>query len=146
MMSAKLATWTALSIATGLAIYSATKNIRIIQLSQVRERLLWTYRSWQLDYPVPLDLEKWTLSDLADTELYRKEAFYILRAWKFLGPFFASRGYTLYRADPICHFSLYPDPHGPSRAQTSEHPYARSLYTDDEEAEFYFMVTSSLGG
>ena len=71
-------------------------SMRIIQLHSVFESMFWTIRSWYWDYPVPFDLNQWELTNPEDGKLYAKEAFAIQRAWKFLEPFFASRGYILY--------------------------------------------------
>lgn len=116
--------------------------MRIIQLESIRERIIWTFRSWLWSYPVPLDLNRWRLSNPEDTELYGREARAIIRTWKFLGPFFASRGYTLYQSRPPRTFDLLPAPATKLAKPrvTPEFPYARRAYERDKEMMFPFIV------
>ncbi|KAF9457535.1 hypothetical protein BDZ94DRAFT_1272858 [Collybia nuda] len=114
---------------------------RVVQLQTLRERIIWTVRSWLWDYPVPLDTSRWQLSDPENTELYGREARTIIHAWKFLRPFFASHGYTLYRSQPPKIFDLLP---APVAKPTESHvdfkfPYARRIYEHDEEIMFPFV-------
>jgi hypothetical protein len=92
---------------------------------------------------VPLDINRWELTDPGDVELYGKEARAIQRAWKFLEPFFASRGYTLYQSQPSAIFTLLPapSPPGPKAHTEPSYPFARRVFKEDKEIEFYFMVS-----
>jgi hypothetical protein len=114
--------------------------MRIIRFDSIGESIFWTLRSWYWRYPVPLDINQWRLTDAHDVPLYRSEALAIQRAWKFLGPFFASRGYTLYQNEPPALFTLLPPP-APPGAINPSHPFARRAFKEDTEIEFYFMVS-----
>ena len=120
--------------------------MRIIQLDSVFERIFWTFRSWLWGYPVPLDLDRWELSNPRDTGLTAKEVRAAQHSWKFLEPFFTSRGYTLYRNKPPVLISLLPaptpSPPGPKVDVEPSHPFARRVYKNDIEAEFPFMVNA----
>lgn len=116
--------------------------MRFIQLDSIGERILWTFRAWRWGYPVPLDLTQWQLTNPDDVELYGKEVRAIQHAWKFLEPFFASCGYTLYQNRPPAIFTLLPAPAPPGAKAHTEpsYPFARCLFKEDREAEFGFMV------
>ncbi|KAF9457533.1 hypothetical protein BDZ94DRAFT_1272850 [Collybia nuda] len=116
------------------------RRLRIVRLDSIRERVIWTFWTWLWDYPVPLDINQWQLSNPEDTELYGKEARTILRTWKFLGPFFASRGYTLYQSQPSRIFDLLPAPVTKSAKIRADpkFPYARRAYIHDDEMLFGF--------
>ena len=116
--------------------------MRIIQLDSIFERTLWTFRSWLWGYPISLDLRQWELSDPNNTDAMGREMRTAFRSWKFLEPFFASRGYALYRNRPTALGSLVPAPapSGPNAHIEPSHPFAHRVYKDDIEAEFAFMV------
>lgn len=116
--------------------------MRAIQLEFLRERVIWIFRSWLRNYPVPQDVTQWQVSDPENIELYGKEARAIQSAWKFLEPFFASRGYALYRSQPTRIFDLLPTPatkFAKPRVDPT-FPYARRAYESDEEMLFNFEV------
>jgi hypothetical protein len=60
------------------------------QLESLCECVIWTFQSWRWDYPVPVYIDKWHLTDPENTELYGSETRAILQAWKFLEPFFST--------------------------------------------------------
>lgn len=128
-------------LAAPFSVYT-WRHMRIIKLESLHERIIWTFRSWLWNYPVPLDPDQWQISDPLDMELYGREARAIQRTWKFLEPFFASRGYTLYQSYPPRLFDLLPAPATkPSKPRaTPEFPYARRAYERDEEMMFPFIV------
>jgi len=114
--------------------------MRVIRLDSISERIFWTIRAWLWGYPVPVDLEKWNLTDSDDMDVYGKEVRTIQHAWKFLEPFFASRGYTLYQNQEPDIFTLLPSPNPlPSKAHLEpSYPFARRMYKEDKEAQFGF--------
>lgn len=48
--------------------------LRVIQLESLRERVIWTFQSWRWDHSVPVDIDKWHLTDPENAELYGKDA------------------------------------------------------------------------
>lgn len=112
------------------------RRVRIIKLNGFLESVIWTVRSWRAGYPVPSNSDRWQ-SDNKDDHF--KDIFAALRAWKFLGPFFASRGYAIYHSDPKSVFSLYP-PAVPKAHKSPSYPYARRGYKEDSEIPFSFFV------
>ncbi|KAF8529090.1 other/AgaK1 protein kinase [Hysterangium stoloniferum] len=124
---------------SGTIIWYICRNVRIIQLDSLTERVFWTIRSWRSGYPVPLDLKRWTVTDMADGERYVKEGKAALAAWKFLEPFFISRGYYPYQYRERTWICLHPNPTGPRRHPSPSYPYARRAYDTDEEVEFGFV-------
>ncbi|RDB30827.1 hypothetical protein Hypma_005798 [Hypsizygus marmoreus] len=135
---------TSMALATASVILYVRRRVRIIRLDSFYERLLWTFRSWRAGYPVPLDLDQWSLTDPANGDLYFKESRVALRAWKFLEPFFAARGYILYHNQPGAGvFCLLPNPAGPKGHPSPSYPYASRVYKDDAEVEFSFGSLSA---
>lgn len=128
-------------LAIPVSVYT-WRHMRVIKLESSRERIIWTFRSWLQNYPVPLDIGQWQHSDPENVELYAREALVIQRAWKFLEPFFASRGYTLYQSYPPKLYDLLPAPATRLAKPriVPEFPYARRAYEHDEEMMFPFIV------
>jgi hypothetical protein len=128
-----------LSVLAGVLFVIYCRPMRIIRFDSIWESIFWTLRAWYWRYPVPLDIDQWRLTNPRDVALYRREALAIQRAWKFLGPFFASCGYTLYRNEPPALFTLLP-PLAPAAAINPSHPFAHRAFKEDIEIEFYFVV------
>ncbi|KAF9478085.1 hypothetical protein BDN70DRAFT_68212 [Pholiota conissans] len=108
-------------------------------------QFFWTLRAKLPGIPAPLPrtLDSWTLSAAADIdfEQLKREVITFQNSWRFLKPFFATRGYVLYEH--------YRPPHSPmliaapSDNQIREsnipaYPYARRAYNEDIEAMFTF--------
>ncbi|TFK31819.1 hypothetical protein BDQ12DRAFT_639562 [Crucibulum laeve] len=136
-MSARLALTLPFLLAVPASVY-VLRHVRIIQLESLRERIVWTFRSWRANYPVPLDMDRWKIVETEDgDEEFWEDVRVKIRTWEFLAPFFASRGYLLYQSDPSNISSVYPAPTTDTRPHfESKFPYARRVYTEDRENEF----------
>jgi hypothetical protein len=103
--------------------------------------LYWTARSWLWNHPVTSDYGIWDQGDPYEQEKWVGERARILHIWKFLEPYFAERGYTLYvQKDLVDVFGFqYPasemiDP------ERSLYPYAQYRCKDDKELKFSSSV------
>ncbi|KAF9016904.1 hypothetical protein BDZ89DRAFT_395018 [Hymenopellis radicata] len=122
-----------LSLVSAASAIYAFRDLRIIRLRSLRERAVWTWRSWCWNYPVPLDLEDWRMPE-SDDDYSFALAQRIQSIWRFLAPFFLTRGYVLYVVDRG--FQLRPHPLGPSCCKDTTQPYARCFYEQNSDAEF----------
>ncbi|KDR85782.1 hypothetical protein GALMADRAFT_234858 [Galerina marginata CBS 339.88] len=86
---------------------------------------------------LPKSLKEWQISGLHDPET---DYLAIRKGWKFLEPFFASCGYTLYQPQPAG-ISLRPASFKSGGGSDVGYPYARRAYTSDKEAEFHASST-----
>ncbi|TFK34375.1 hypothetical protein BDQ12DRAFT_738249 [Crucibulum laeve] len=137
-MSPRLALFLPVLLTVPAAAY-ALCHVRIIQLKSLRERIVWTFRSWHANYPVPLVMDRWQFNKENDFAVQLQD---LQRPWMFLQSFFASRGYALYCPDPLSqNWDLYPALTIGSNKPRCEpqFPYALRLYTDDKDIMFAFF-------
>ncbi|KAG6829196.1 hypothetical protein H0H92_005397 [Tricholoma furcatifolium] len=100
-------------------------EFKVVELDSLNDTIFWTYRSWAAGYPVPsYAWDEWQYGDPLDGENASRLFGVISRAWDFLCPFFASRGYVLYKATSSRRTVTLPDPDGPPHPAPS-HPFAR---------------------
>ena len=118
--------WYILPLAS-LALYGYTR-VNVIHVgNNYLETLIWTFRSWRLNQPVSQDLLEWAHpEDDDDDDEYMRRALRAMGAWKFLSPFFASRGYTLYTRGIA---TILTPPPTPPPAVAQDYPFARLLGT-----------------
>ncbi|RDB26629.1 hypothetical protein Hypma_005525 [Hypsizygus marmoreus] len=113
--------------------------MRVVRLDSFIDSIRWTFREWHAGFPVPTDLDGWT--DLDSDEDYSRRLLEAYHAWRFLGPFFASRGYMPYVSRPEhTLLDLFPAPSQQDSKDTTEpmFPFARRGYTSDDDARFDF--------
>ncbi|KAG6829187.1 hypothetical protein H0H92_005387 [Tricholoma furcatifolium] len=104
-------------------------ELKIVHLSSLKDTILWTYRSSAAGYPVPsYAWDKWQYGDPLDRDNVSRLFGIVSRAWDFLCPFFAYRGYTLYKAIPTNRTVTLPDPDGPRAHPAPSHPFARRVF------------------
>lgn len=90
--------------------------------------------------PLPKDLMHWGIEHQFDVELLRAEITSCRKAWKYLEPFFASRGYIFYipfRPSGSPFIAAPSDPEIRSR-NIPEYPYARRIYDVNVDTEALF--------
>ncbi|KAF9043528.1 hypothetical protein BDZ89DRAFT_1128232 [Hymenopellis radicata] len=134
-MSTKLA-FTLLSL-LGTGVYTY-RHLRIIPMQTLHETLLWTIRSWWHRYPASGDLVNWDIGPFDGMEDYHRRELRIMDAWKFLTPFFASRGYFLYVRNLDRGILDAPSWPPPSSESSQEYPLARRFRTP---SYFVFLGT-----
>lgn len=121
--------WTLLPL-TGFMLYGYL-HINLVPMDNYLETLLWTFRSWRLIQPISQDISDWSAPRDDDEDEYMRRSFRAMDSWKFLSPFFASRGYTLYTRATTRGSLLLP-PARPPAATSQEYPFARLLGTPEE--------------
>jgi len=107
----------------------------------------WTMRSWVYDYPITGDYTVWDQEgfDVGNEETWVPARRRNIRRWNFLRPFFASRGYHLYRRNAYLDNDYQSDLFAtllttPPAARTKavEYPYALNCLDDDTQAKFTY--------
>ncbi|KAF8881724.1 hypothetical protein CPB85DRAFT_417608 [Mucidula mucida] len=99
----------------------------------------WTVRSWLWNYPVTEDYAIWDTGDPNDRQVFESDRIRLLRTWRFLRPFFVSRGYHPYvLKDPTDLFSNIV-PSIPASTEKMTFPFAQRFYRTDADAETYFF-------
>ncbi|KAF7763439.1 hypothetical protein Agabi119p4_7976 [Agaricus bisporus var. burnettii] len=103
--------------------------------------LYWSARSWLWNHPITSDYAVWDQGDPSEWEEWNKERARILRIWKFLEPYFAERGYTLYvQKDLTDVFALqYP---ASKMIETRHLSYPYAQYHCKNEADLRFFPDS----
>ncbi|TFK33835.1 hypothetical protein BDQ12DRAFT_738577 [Crucibulum laeve] len=83
------------------------------------------------------------MGNMDPTNNFWKEVRGKLCPWKFLKPFFAARGYTLYQSNPLSILDFYPAPTSGTAKPSCEpqFPYARRVYREDRDIVFFFGST-----
>lgn len=115
-------------------------------LDSIGERIRWSFRSWCWGYPVSNPrsriLNQWQLTDPDDVELYGKEVRTIQHAWKFLEPFFTSRGYACMKPT-TCHIysPAAPVPHGTRAPVEPSYPFHITSVKVSFGSVYHYSIT-----
>lgn len=107
------------------------------------DRVAFLLCSFFLHFPLPKNIDKWRITDTSDPEKSLEELYLFKQTWKFLEPFFASHGYTLYQFRKGDLFLTDPAPQAKKlgHATTPTYPYARRISPyADQEVDFSFNV------
>ncbi len=116
------------------------RPIRVVRVPGVCSSFYWTVRSWLWNYPVTEDYAIWDTGDPNDRQVFESDRIRLLRIWRFLRPFFVSRGYHPYvLKDPTDLFSNIV-PSIPASTEKMTFPFAQRFYRTDADAETYFFV------
>ncbi len=116
------------------------RPIQVVRVPGVCSSFYWTVRSWLWNYPVTEDYAIWDTGDPNDRQVFESDRIRLLRIWRFLQPFFVSRGYHPYvLKDPT---DLFSDivPSIPASTEKTTYPFAQCFYRTDADAETYFYV------
>ena len=108
------------------------------------DQVAFLLRSYFLCLPLPKNIDKWRITDTNDPEKSLKELYLFKKTWKFLEPFFASRGYTLYQFRKDDLFLTDPAPSAKHLCHTTVpiYPYSRRIRPyADQEVDFSFNVS-----
>jgi hypothetical protein len=105
--------------------------------------LYWAVRSWLWNHPVTSNYGIWDEGDPEEQEKWYKQQARVLSIWKFLEPFFAQQGYTLYVQKDLtdvfalqCPASKMIDP------EQSLYPYAQYHCKNDKDLELFPSVSN----
>ncbi|KAF8881734.1 hypothetical protein CPB85DRAFT_1567348 [Mucidula mucida] len=115
------------------------RPIRVVRVQGVCSSFFWTARSWLWNYPVTEDYAIWDTGDPTDEQVFGSDRIRLLRIWRFLRPFFVSRGYHPYvLKDPT---DLVSDlvPSTPPSTEKITIPFAQRFYSTDDDAEATFF-------
>ncbi|KAF8885115.1 hypothetical protein CPB85DRAFT_1566945 [Mucidula mucida] len=121
-----------------LATTYLLRPIHVVRVQGVCSSFYWTVRSWLWNYPVTEDYAIWDTGDPNDRQVFESDRIRLLRIWRFLQPFFVSRGYRPYvLKDPT---DLFSDivPSIPASTEKTTYPFAQCFYRTDADAETYF--------
>ncbi len=116
------------------------RPIRVVRVQGVCSSFFWTARSWLWNYSVTEDYAIWDTGDPTDEQVFGSDRIRLLRIWRFLRPFFVSRGYHPYvLKDPT---DLVSDlvPSTPPSTEKITIPFAQRFYSTDDDAEATFFV------
>jgi hypothetical protein len=105
--------------------YIRRSRLRVIKLESPWECLFWTVRAALWQYPWPKDELEW--KERYDDLFFKYE---IIKGWNFLRPFFASRGYYLYKSNRMEQgfgYDILPANDLNVTNVVSTYPYARRL-------------------
>lgn len=108
------------------------------------DQLAFLLRSNFLHLPLPKNIHKWRITDTSDPETSLEELYLFKKTWKFLEPFFASHGYTLYQFRKGDLFLTDPAPSTRHLEHTTAptYPYSRRIRPyPDQEVDFSFNVS-----
>jgi hypothetical protein len=98
--------------------------------------IYWTVRSWLWNYPITSDYSIWDTGDPNQYDDHVKERIRIRGIWKFLEPYFAERGYTLYvQKDQSDVFAVQLPASKMIDPELLSYPYAKYHCKDEEELE-----------
>ena len=108
------------TLSCSLAIYGY-RSLRIIHMDNSWDTVQWTFRSWWREHPVSNVLGDWRFVEDDEPENFRR-LIRAMDAWKFLGPFFESRGYFLYVRNVAATLDA---PTKPFASLSQKYPFAR---------------------
>lgn len=118
------------------------RPLHVIRMQGILSSIYWTVRSWLWNYPITQDFGLWNEGNPNDVEAWMRNRKRILYTWRFLRPFFASHGYSLYvHSDPTAFCSsLIPC----TKRTTAEaiFPFAQYCCHNDDQLEFDFVVSA----
>jgi hypothetical protein len=100
-------------------------------MQQIVSKAKWLARSILWGFPIPATAEEWELPEVdEEVEAAMVEHFQrIEKAWDFLRPSFASRGYVLY--EKLQTSDLQPIIESGQMSPVLGHPYGRRIYESD---------------
>lgn len=133
-----------LSLVAILSTIWLSRTRGVFRLDSWSESVIWTLKAWCRFKRVLPPMDEWRVSGYDDP--HSRERFLATQeSWKFLQPFFVSRGYYLYHFTEMVGM-LMPHPSGPNAHPSPSYPYARRGYDKDLEENIYFVydVTSFL--
>ncbi|KAF8900810.1 hypothetical protein CPB85DRAFT_1458127 [Mucidula mucida] len=131
----------ALSISLGGGVLAATylwKPIRWVRVRGFWSSLYWTIRSWLWNYPITANYAVWDTGDPNDPEVSERDTRRLLRMWRFLRPFFSSRGYHPYVPKDTANIDSNLVPSTAKSSGQHSFPFASCLYKTEEDAEYFF--------
>ncbi len=135
----------ALSISLGGGVLAATylwKPIRWVRVHGFWSSLYWTIRSWLWNYPITANHAVWDTGDPNDPEVSERDTRRLLRMWRFLRPFFSSRGYHPYVPKDTANIDSNLVPSTAKSSGKHSFPFASCLYKTEEDAEYFFYVST----
>ena len=98
------------------------RKLRTLRFDSLLERLIWSFRLSRLEYQFPRTYEDWNNDDFDPDKIQL-----LWKAWEFLRPFFASRGYILYKKLPNSDALAPLSTPGPAPSDFDTYPYARRI-------------------
>lgn len=100
-------------------------------MQEIVSKAKWLARSILWGFPIPATAEEWELPDVdSEAEAAMVEHFQrIEKAWDFLRPYFASRGYVLY--EKLQTSDLQPIVESGQMSLVQGYPYGRRIYESD---------------
>ncbi len=132
-----------LSLAGGvLATTYVFKPVHWIRVHGFWGSMYWTIRSWLWNYPITPDYAIWDTGDPNNREVMERDRRRLLRMWRFLRPFFTSRGYHLYLPEDSTDIYSELVPTTAKSTVIQSFPFAPYLYKTEEDAKFFYYVST----
>ncbi|KAF8881728.1 hypothetical protein CPB85DRAFT_1567343 [Mucidula mucida] len=114
------------------------KPIRLVRVNGACS-IYWTARSWLWNYPVTDDYAIWDTGDPNDEQVLDSDRIRLLRIWRFLRPFFVSRGYHPYVVKDSTKLFSALVPNSSKTNEKMSFPFASCFYQTDADAEAFFF-------